>query len=79
MTLKSPFSVRIQKHGKALGDAMNEIRSWLDSHKIQPTDFRFKHSVTGAAAFEIKFNREEEACLFERAFTRPPSEPSRRE
>ena len=41
MTLKSPFSVRIQKHGKALGDAMNEIRSWLDSHKIQPTDFRF--------------------------------------
>lgn len=55
---------------------MNEIRSWLDSHKIQPTDFRFKHSVTGAAAFEIKFNREEEACLFERAFTRPPSEPS---
>ena len=77
MTLRSALSVRVERSGKALGDAMNEIRFWLDRHNIQPTDFRFKHSVTGTVAFDIKFNREEEARLFERTFIRPRSDPSR--
>jgi hypothetical protein len=79
MTLKSPLSVRVERPGKALGDAMNEIRLWLDGHKIQPRDFQSDTAVPGVAAFEIRFNREDEARLFERAFTRPPSDPSRRE
>jgi hypothetical protein len=79
MTLKSSLSVRVERPGKALGDAMNEIRLWLDGHKIQPCDFRSDTSVPGAEAFEIKFNREDEARLFERAFTGPRSDPSRRE
>jgi hypothetical protein len=40
MTLKSSLSVRVERPGKALGDAMNEIRTWLDGHNIQPRDFR---------------------------------------
>jgi hypothetical protein len=69
MTLKSSLSVRVERPGKALADAMNEIRLWLDGHKIQPRDFRSDTTVPGAGAFEIKFNREDEARLFERAFT----------
>ena len=48
---------------------MNEIRSWLDSHKIQPVDFRPSESAPGAVAFEIRFRHEDEAHLFEQAFT----------
>ena len=79
MTLKSPLSVRVERPGKTLGDTMNEIRLWLGAHKIEPRDFRSGTTVPGAAAFDIKFNREDEARLFERAFTRPPSNPSRPE
>lgn len=69
MTLKSPLIVRVERSGKAFGIAMNEIRSWLDSHKIQPVDFRPSESDPGAVAFEIRFRREDEAHLFEQAFT----------
>jgi hypothetical protein len=51
---------------------MNEIRSWLDSHKIQPADFRPSESGPGDVAFEIRFLREDEAHLFEQAFTLIP-------
>lgn len=69
MTLKSPLIVHVERPEKAFGLAMNEIRSWLDSHKIQPVDFRPGESGPGAVAFEIKFKREDEAHLFEQAFT----------
>lgn len=61
--------VRIERPGKAFGTAMNDIRSWLDSHKIQPADFRSSASGPGAVAFEIRFRREDEAHLFEQRFT----------
>jgi hypothetical protein len=48
---------------------MNEIRSWLDSHKIQPVDCRPGESNPGFVVFEIKFEREDEAHLFEQVFT----------
>jgi hypothetical protein len=48
---------------------MNDIRSWLDSHKIQPVDFRPGEGGPGTVAFEIRFRREDEAHLFEQAFT----------
>lgn len=65
----SPFIVRVERSGKSFGAAMNEIRSWLDSHKIQPADFRPTESVPGDVAFEIRFQREDEARRFEQAFT----------
>lgn len=69
MTLNSPLSVRVEKSGKSLGDAMKEIRIWLDNHKIESVDFRPDPAGPGAVAFEIKFRREEEARLFEQTFT----------
>lgn len=68
MTLKSPFSVRIERPKASLGDAMSEVRAWLDNHKIQPVEFRSEPSVSGVAAFEVKFSREDQARLFEQAF-----------
>jgi hypothetical protein len=72
MTQSSPLIVRIERSGTAFGAIMNEIRSWLDSHKIQPADFRPSESGPGDVAFEIRFLREDEAHLFEQAFTLIP-------
>jgi hypothetical protein len=69
MTHKSPLSVHLERPGKSLGMAMNEIRSWLDSHKIEPVDFRPATCNPGIVAFEIKFKHEDEARLFEQTFT----------
>jgi hypothetical protein len=69
MTLNSPLRVRVEKPQKAFGVALNEIRTWLDAHKIQPFDFRPDPAGPGAVAFEIKFRREEEARLFEQTFS----------
>jgi hypothetical protein len=69
MTRTSSFSVRVERPGKAFGEAMSEIRSWLDSHKIQPAAFNSDTKAVDAVTFEIKFQREDEAHLFEQAFT----------
>jgi hypothetical protein len=69
MSQSSPLIVRIERSGKPFGSVMNEIRSWLDSHKIQPAAFKTDTMASGPVAFEIKFQREDEAQLFERAFT----------
>jgi hypothetical protein len=66
--LKSSRKVRVEKPGVALGDIMNDIRSWLDSHRIEPAEFIAIPIDLPGVAFDIKFNREEEAELFERAF-----------
>jgi hypothetical protein len=69
MTLKSPLSVRVERPQESFGEAMSQIRSWLDSHKIQPAAFNSDVKTAGAVAFEIRFQREDEAHLFEQAFT----------
>jgi hypothetical protein len=69
VTQSSRLIVRVERPGKAFGIVMNDIRSWLDSHKIQPADFRPSESGRGAVAFEIRFQREDEAQLFEQVFT----------
>lgn len=61
----SPFVVRVKRDD--LGRAMNEIRSWLDTHKIQPTEFRTDNNKQGVI-FDIRFAREHEARLFEQRF-----------
>ena len=64
MALNYPFAVYIQKqsHG-SFGETMNDIRSWLDHHKMQPVSFK-----AAARGFEIAFNSEDEAFLFRREF-----------
>jgi hypothetical protein len=49
------------------GSMMNEIRAWLDHRKIQPVLFRAADHGVG---FELTFNNDDEAALFELEFPR---------
>jgi hypothetical protein len=63
------FCIEIQKPvNVSLGDIMNSIRLWLDTHKIQPVEFTSRPSEGGAVTLVICFGTEEEANLFERDF-----------
>jgi hypothetical protein len=42
-----------------LGKTMNDLRTWLDSERIEPVDFK-----TAGGRFEISFRREREAERF---------------
>jgi hypothetical protein len=53
--------------GTSLGDAMGDIRSWLDTHKIEPIAFR-SNAIEGVFIFDIRFRSQDEAHLFERDF-----------
>ena len=69
MALNPPFVVRIEKKpGAYFGETMNDIRSWLDHRKIQPTSFRPITQTDSGVGFEIGLNSEDEVHLFERAF-----------
>ncbi len=63
----STFNIQIEKPVALLADTMNSIRSWLDSHKIQPIEFKSR-STEGAIVCEIAFKAEDEAHLFAREF-----------
>ena len=47
---------------------MNDIRSWLDHAKIEPVAFKPVADAQHGVGFEIAFNSEDEARLFERQF-----------
>jgi hypothetical protein len=49
--------------GDSLGDTMNQIRSWLDSNKVQPSVFK---PVSGGRdrAYAIAFSSVEDAARF---------------
>ena len=61
-------SVRIEKPLSALGASLNEIRSWLDGHKIQPAGFRTNIADPHTIVIDIAFAKDDEARLFERKF-----------
>jgi hypothetical protein len=48
---------------------MNTVRTWLDHRHIQPVSFLPITNARNGVGFEISFNSEEEAHLFEREFT----------
>lgn len=48
---------------------MNHIRVWLDHQKIEPASFRSVEKAEGGVGFEIGFKREDEALIFEKAFS----------
>jgi hypothetical protein len=50
-----------------LASTMNEIRMWLDSEKIEPSEFKMIVSREGLG-FEISFKSEEDAERFQRQF-----------
>ena len=61
-------SVRIEKPLSTLGASLNEIRSWLDGHKIEPVGFRSNIADPHTIAIDIAFAQDNEARLFERKF-----------
>jgi hypothetical protein len=68
MAIPVPFVIHAEDRSRSpLGKTMNEIRTWLDDEKIQPTEF--KTIVTQAGlGFEISFKSEWEADRFQRRF-----------
>lgn len=68
MTLISAHVVRVEQPEASLADIMNLIRLWLDSHKIEPAEFKTDTVKPGAIALDIRFKSEDEAQLFEQKF-----------
>lgn len=68
MTLISPLSVEIVKPETAFAETMTGIRTWLDHQKIEPAEFKTLAAGGKNLTFQIRFQREDEAVLFERAF-----------
>jgi hypothetical protein len=70
MALPTPTPITItvkQPIGRPLGQTMNEIRSWLDSKKIEPASFK-PIVAGGGILFEIGFRSHHEAELFQQNF-----------
>jgi hypothetical protein len=53
--------------GTPLGDSINDVRPWLDHHKIEPIEFKLE-TKGGFITLEIRFRGQDEARLFERDF-----------
>jgi hypothetical protein len=53
--------------GTPLGDSIDDIRPWLDRHKIEPVEFK-SETKDGVITLDIRFRRQDEARLFERDF-----------
>jgi hypothetical protein len=69
MALNPPFVVRVEKKPEgSFGGIMSEIRAWLDHWKIEPVSFRPVAKADSGVGFEIAFNSEDQAHLFEREF-----------
>ena len=66
MALAIPITITVE-HGRPLGQTMNQIRSWLDSKKIEPASFK-PIVAGGGILFEIGFRSHHEAELFQREF-----------
>ena len=63
-----PFTIRIEKPEAALAETMNEMRSWLDKHQVEPVEFKIAMTGFPGIAFDVQFKNEEEAVLSERMF-----------
>jgi len=70
MALASPTVVRVEKQpgGLSIGETMNGIRSWLDHRQIEPASFKSFANALSRVWFEIGFNSEDEAHVFEQEF-----------
>jgi hypothetical protein len=70
MTLSSVIVVRVEKKpgGLSFGETMNGIRSWLDHRQIEPASFQSVANAISGVGFEIGFNSEDDAHVFEQEF-----------
>jgi len=63
----SPFIVRVEEipeTGISFGLTMNDIRTWLDHHQIQPVDFKTIPRSYNGMGFEITFANHHDAAHF---------------
>jgi len=68
MALLTPVVVHADNPRNApLGKAMNDIRVWLDSERIQPVEFKMVVN-SAVLGFEISFRNEQDAARFEEQF-----------
>ena len=68
MALNPTYIVHVEKPGTTLANTMKEMRVWLDHHQVELIGFNIANTMP-SLAFDLRFRREEEAALFERAFT----------
>lgn len=68
MALNRPVTIRIKKPEDALAETMAEMRAWFDKHRVQPAVFKIAMTETPGIAFDVQFQSEEDAVLFERFF-----------
>ena len=62
--------VRVAKlPNSSSGLLMNDMRTWLDHHGIQPTGFKAITLDAGDVAFDVEFRLADQAALFRAAFT----------
>ena len=63
------FVVRVEKQpGDTFGGTMNVIRISLDHRHIQPVSVKPVANARSGVGFEVGFNNQDEAHLFEEAF-----------
>jgi hypothetical protein len=67
MTLGSPYYVRVETPKEAFARTMSEMRTWLDDHKIQTSDFKIVPAEAGIAV-DIRFQDQHHASLFKEKF-----------
>jgi len=69
MPFNDPYTVNVRvSKGDPLGEAMNRIRAWLDSQKIQPAEFKTAANANGYT-FSIAFRDTSQADLFRAHFS----------
>jgi len=65
----SPFIIHVEKKlGLSFGEIMRDARFWLDRHQIEAVSFKPVTSAATGVGFDIGFNIEDDALLFEQAF-----------
>jgi len=67
MTPASSYYVRVETQRQAFAKTMNEMRTWLDTHKIQPSDFKIVPTEAGIAV-DLQFPDAYHASLFQQKF-----------
>ena len=67
MTADSPYHVRVETPRQAFAETMNEMRAWIDAHKIQLSEFKIVQTETGMAV-DLRFPDEHHATLFQQKF-----------
>ncbi len=61
------YSTEIRFVAGQFVDRMNEMRTWLDSRRVEPSVFRYDH-VAGGVVIRVEFAAEAEATAFAAEF-----------